>query len=174
MAKQSAGLAIYRIKNNLVEILLAHPGGPFWAKKDIGGWSFPKGEIEEGDEPLQTARREFKEELGQEPPDGEPIPLGSVKTSSKEISIWAIEGDLDVSTITSNTFTIVWPRNSGQVQEFPEVDKAKWFTIDDATPRLHQNQAEFLPRLLDALKQKYPGQELKTAAQPKPEQTSLL
>jgi predicted NUDIX family NTP pyrophosphohydrolase len=176
MPKQSAGLAVYRIKHGTVEVLLGHPGGPFWAKKDIKGWSFPKGEVDhEGDDLLETAKREFEEEIGQPAPAGKAESLGSVKASSgKTIHIWAVEGDLDVSTITSNTFMLEWPPKSGQQLEIPEIDRADWFTLSEAIPRLHQNQADFIPRLIALLKPRFPELELETTASDDSTQASLF
>jgi len=145
MAKQSAGILLHR--NG--EVLLVHPGGPFWAKKDAGAWSIPKGEYEEGDDPRAAALREFEEELGSAlPPDTELVELGTVKQKSgKRITAYAAEGDLDVATISSNTFAIEWPPRSGRMQEFPEVDRAGWFSIEEAREKLNPAQAEFLVRL---------------------------
>ncbi len=153
MPKQSAGLLLYRNKYQL-EVLLAHPGGPFWAKKDRGVWSIPKGEFAD-EEPLQAAKREFSEEIGQFVADeafDEKIDLGIVKLSSgKTIYAWAVEGDLDARTINSNTFSIEWPPKSGVQQEFPEVDRAEWFKFDKAKVKIHPSQVPFLDRLATEL-----------------------
>jgi predicted NUDIX family NTP pyrophosphohydrolase len=145
MAKQSAGILLRRGD----EVLLVHPGGPFWAKKDAGAWSIPKGEYEAGDDPRACALREFEEELGTAlPADTELVELGSVKQKSgKVITAFAAEGDLDTETITSNTFEIEWPPRSGRMQAFPEVDRAAWFSLAEAREKLNPAQAEFLVRL---------------------------
>jgi predicted NUDIX family NTP pyrophosphohydrolase len=143
--RRSAGILLCRGD----EVLLVHPGGPFWAKKDAGAWSIPKGEYEEGDDPRACALREFEEELGSAlPPGTELVELGTVKQKSgKVITAFAAEGDLDPETISSNTFELEWPPRSGRVQEFPEVDRAAWFSIAEAREKLNPAQAEFLVRL---------------------------
>jgi predicted NUDIX family NTP pyrophosphohydrolase len=143
--KRSAGILLHRRD----EVLLVHPGGPFWAKKDAGAWSIPKGEYEDGDDPRECALREFEEELGSAlPPGTELVELGTVRQSGgKLITAYAAEGDLDPEAITSNTFTIEWPPRSGRMQEFPEVDRAGWFTLAEAREKLNPAQAEFLVRL---------------------------
>ncbi|MGH9858193.1 MAG: NUDIX domain-containing protein, partial [Acidobacteriota bacterium] len=150
--KQSAGILVYKKKNNVTEVLIVHPGGPFWAKKDKGAWSIPKGEPQEGDDRLETAKREFREETGHEAPNGEFIELGSIKNKSgKVIYAWAVEGDLDASNVKSNTFTMEWPPKSGNQQEFVEVDKAGWFNLEKAKEKLNPAQADFIDRLAEAL-----------------------
>lgn len=152
MPKRSAGLLVYRRTGDDPEILLVHPGGPFWAKKDEGAWSTPKGEIDDpGEDPLAVAVREFEEELGASPPDvSDAIALGELRQpSGKVVSAWAVEGDLDVSHITSNTFEMEWPPRSGRTQSFPEVDRAAWFGIDEARRKLLKGQVAFLDRLLE-------------------------
>jgi predicted NUDIX family NTP pyrophosphohydrolase len=146
--KQSAGILLFRSPPTH-EVLLVHPGGPFWAKKDAGAWSIPKGEYEEGDDPRACALREFEEELGSPLPAGtELVELGTVKQKSgKLITAFAAEGDLDAEAITSNTFEIEWPPRSGRMQAFPEVDRAAWFSIAEAREKLNPAQAEFLVRL---------------------------
>jgi predicted NUDIX family NTP pyrophosphohydrolase len=131
------------------EVLLVHPGGPFWAKKDAGAWSIPKGEHEEGDDPRACALREFEEELGTPLPAGaELTELGTVKLrSGKQVTAFAVEGDLDADAISSNTFTMEWPPRSGNVREFPEVDRAGWFDLARAREKLNPAQAELLVRL---------------------------
>jgi predicted NUDIX family NTP pyrophosphohydrolase len=131
------------------EVLLVHPGGPFWARKDAGAWSIPKGEHDEGDDPRACALREFEEELGTPlPADAELIELGTVKLKSgKQVTAFAVEGDLDADTITSNTFTMEWPPRSGNMREFPEVDRAGWFDLEQAREKLNPAQAELLVRL---------------------------
>ena len=149
MAKTSAGILLHRERGGAREVLLVHPGGPFWARKDAGAWSIPKGEYEEGDDPRACALREFEEELGSPLPAGtELTELGSVRQSGgKVITAYAAPGDLDADAITSNTFTIEWPPRSGRSQEFPEVDRAGWFSLDEAREKINQAQAEFLVRL---------------------------
>ena len=145
MPKRSAGILLHRGR----EVLLVHPGGPFWAKKDAGAWSIPKGEYEDGDDPRAAALREFEEELGSPlPPGTELVELGEVKQKSgKVITAYAAEGDLDADAIQSNTFTIEWPPRSGRMQDFPEVDRAGWFDLDAAAEKLNPAQAELLVRL---------------------------
>lgn len=153
MAGCSAGLLLYKRVGDALHVLLVHPGGPYWARKDAGAWSIPKGEYADGEEPRAAALREFAEETGQAPPDGELLDLGVVKQrAGKEVMAWAVEGDFDVTTLVSNTFDLVWPPRSGRVQAFPEVDRAAWF--DDATAREKINAAQrtFLDRLADALR----------------------
>src|SRR4051794_23314823 len=127
-AKRSAGLLLYRLDpHGVVEVLIGHMGGPFWARKDDGGWSIPKGEDEEDDDPLQAALREFEEELGSPPPADSFEPLGEVRQpSGKRLTVWAAQGDFDATTARSNTFEMEWPKGSGQMQEFPEIDRAAW------------------------------------------------
>jgi predicted NUDIX family NTP pyrophosphohydrolase len=145
VSKRSAGILLHRDG----EVLLVHPGGPFWAKKDAGAWSIPKGEYDEGDDPRACALREFEEELGSPLPAGtELVELGTVRQKSgKVITAFAAEGDLDPEAITSNTFEMEWPPRSGRVQEFPEVDRAGWFSLAEAREKLNPAQAEFLVRL---------------------------
>jgi predicted NUDIX family NTP pyrophosphohydrolase len=149
MPKRSAGLLLYRGGGDLVEVLLVHPGGPYWARRDDGAWSVPKGEVEPGDDPLATALREFGEELGSDPPDGSiAVSLGEVRQSGgKTVDAWALEGDLDVAGIRSNTFEMEWPPRSGRTAEFPEVDRAGWFPLDVARRKLLAGQHPFLDRL---------------------------
>jgi len=129
------------------EVLLVHPGGPFWAKKDAGAWSIPKGEYTDGEDPEACARREFSEELGSTV-DGELLDIGTVhQKNGKEVRGFLAFGDLDVSAVVSNTFTMEWPPRSGRTQEFPEVDRAEWFSVDDAREKIIPAQAAFLDRL---------------------------
>lgn len=151
MAKVSAGLLLWRRRGDVVEVLLGHPGGPFFARKDDGSWSVPKGEYDQGEEPLAAAYREFTEELGIAPPPGEAIPLGNAKAGSKVNSVWALEGDLDVSAAQSNTFTMEWPPRSGRQQEFPEIDRVDWFDLATARVKIFAAQQPFLDRLADHL-----------------------
>lgn len=135
-------------------MLLVHPGGPFWAKKDLGAWSIPKGEYAEGEEPLAAARREFREELGAEP-DGAFVALGAlVQPSRKEVVAWAVEGDFPVADLKSNTFEMEWPLKSGKKRQFPEVDRAGWFRPDEARGKILPGQAAFIDRLLAVLRDK--------------------
>jgi predicted NUDIX family NTP pyrophosphohydrolase len=146
--KRSAGILLHRERDGAREVLLVHPGGPFWAKKDAGAWSIPKGEYDEGEDPRECAAREFEEELGSPLPDGELTELGTVKLKSgKEIVAYAVAGDLDADAITSNTFTMEWPPRSGRMGEFPEVDRAGWFGLAEAREKLNPAQAELLDRL---------------------------
>ena len=169
MKKLSAGLLIYKSINNQIEVLLAHPGGPFWARKDLGAWSLPKGEYQEGEDALSAARREFAEEIGQPAPEAEFIDLGEVKLKSgKIIQAWAIAGDLDASKIKSNTMSIEWPPKSGQQTEFSEVDRAEWFDLVKAAQKLNPAQAEFIERLSKKLNVK-----IAKLAEP-PQQSSLF
>jgi predicted NUDIX family NTP pyrophosphohydrolase len=148
MPKTSAGLLLYRRVDDALEVLLVHPGGPYWARKDEGVWSVPKGEYEADEDPLEVARREFEEELGAAPPDGTPSPLGEIRQSGgKVVTAWAQEGNLDVTHIRSNTFEMEWPPRSGRTQAFPEVDAAAWFPIDEARKKLNRGQVPFLDRL---------------------------
>lgn len=152
MKKHSAGLLVYRKKGDRLEVLIAHMGGPWWAKKDTGAWSIPKGEYEEGEDPLEAAKREFKEELGKDIPKGKPVELGEIEQKNKKIvKVWAIEGDLNVAETKSNILKIEWPPRSGKMQEFPEIDRAAWFTPEEAASKLIAGQAMFLERLADRL-----------------------
>jgi len=132
--------------------MLVHMGGPFWSRKDAGAWSIPKGEYGPGEDPLAAARREFTEETGLAPPPGEPLSLGAVRQGSgKLVEAWALEGDLDVSEIRSNLFELEWPRGSGRMREFPEVDRAGWFGLTSAAEKLVRAQVPFIERLERAL-----------------------
>jgi predicted NUDIX family NTP pyrophosphohydrolase len=149
---RSAGLLLYRRgAEGRLEVMLGHMGGPYWDRKDVAAWSIPKGQREEGEEPIETARREFEEEIGQPPPDGEAVSLGDVRQSGgrKVVEAWAIEGDLDVSEIESTPFAMEWPPRSGKLREFPEFDRAAWFAVDDARGRLVKAQVAFLDRLVE-------------------------
>jgi len=148
MKKRSAGILMYKRSGPELLLLLVHPGGPFWAKKDLGAWSIPKGEYLEGEEPFAVAKREFCEELGMQP-SGEFWDLGTlVQPSRKEIIAWAAEGDFPVAELRSNTFELEWPPKSGRKKEFPEVDRAEWFSIADARRKILPGQSEFIDRLL--------------------------
>jgi predicted NUDIX family NTP pyrophosphohydrolase len=173
MKKHSAGLLVYRKRDGQLEVLIAHMGGPWWAKKDKGAWSIPKGEYSEGEDPKQTAEREFKEELGLDPPTGKWLELGTVdQKNNKTVIAWAVEGDMDVRHISSNTFKAEWPPRSGKTQEFPEIDRAGWFTLGEAAKKLIPEQVEFLKRLADKLDV---GFDTKSASEEdKPKQNSLF
>jgi predicted NUDIX family NTP pyrophosphohydrolase len=152
LAKRSAGILLYRITGDAPEVLLVHPGGPFWARRDAGAWSIPKGEYGDGDDPRGCALREFEEETGSALPPGELIDLGSVKQKGgKLVSAWAAEGDVDADAVRSNTFTMEWPPRSGRTTEFPEIDRAGWFGFDAAREKIVAAQAGFLDRLLERL-----------------------
>jgi len=149
---RSAGLLLYLVRDGVPEVLLGHMGGPFWARKDDGAWSLPKGEHGPDEEPVAVARREFEEELGSPVPAGDLVPLGQLRvTSGKVMAAWAVEGDLDAAACVSNTFELEWPPRSGRMQEFPEIDRAGWFDLDEARAKLVKGQVPFLDRLLDAL-----------------------
>jgi len=155
--KQSAGLLLYKRKGEDIEVLLVHPGGPFWAKKDAGAWSIPKGEFEDGEEPLEAARREFAEELGSPAPQGEWVSLGEAKQSGgKVVHAWALESDFDASHISSNTITIDWPPRSGKQVEIPEVDKAAWVALVDARAKIVKGQILLLEALANHIGQVMP------------------
>ena len=142
--KRSAGVLLRRADGH---VLLVHPGGPFWAKKDAGAWSIPKGEHDDGEDPEACARREFAEELGVAPP-AELVDLGTVRQKNrKEVRAFYGEGELDVGAVVSNTFAMEWPPRSGRTQSFPEIDRAEWFPVDVAREKLNPAQAEFLDRL---------------------------
>lgn len=149
MPKLSAGLLLYRRTSGHVEVLLVHPGGPYWTNKDDGAWSLPKGEYAPGEHPLEVARREFGEELGTEPPDAaDAVPLGEVRQpGGKHVVAWALSGDLDVGVVRSNTFPMEWPPRSGRTREFPEVDRAEWFDLDAARRKILRGQRPLLDRL---------------------------
>jgi predicted NUDIX family NTP pyrophosphohydrolase len=152
MAKRSAGILMYRGEGAALELLLVHPGGPFWAKKDAGAWSIPKGEYTEGEDPLSVAKREFEEELGSPPPEGEFLPLGElVQPSRKVVTAFAIEGDFDPASLKSNLFELEWPPKSGRMQSFPEVDRAAWFAPGEARVKIQKGQAPFIDRVLERL-----------------------
>lgn len=148
MGRLSAGLLMFRGRDSELQVFLVHPGGPFWKKKDAGAWSIPKGEYEEGEDPLEAAKREFEEETGIKPA-GEFLALDQIKQpSGKIITAWALEGDCSPEKIRSNTFSMEWPPKSGNQQEFPEVDRADWFSLAEARKRIVKGQIGFLDRLM--------------------------
>lgn len=153
MAKLSAGVLLYRKKDKDYEVLLGHPGGPFYWKKDNGVWSIPKGEFDEGEDPLAAAKREFEEEIGSPPPSGDMKEVGSIRLSNgKIIYAWALEGDMDVSNVASNNFELEWPPKSGNMQKFPEIDRAGWFSLPEAAAKITKSQIPLLNRLVELLK----------------------
>ncbi|MEU6218632.1 NUDIX domain-containing protein [Streptomyces sp. NPDC047022] len=148
--RRSAGLLLFRHTGTNLEVLLGHMGGPFFARRVSGAWTVPKGEYEDGESPWDAARREFREELGLPPPDGEAVPLGEVRQSGgKTVTVWAIGADLDPAAIVPGTFTMEWPPKSGTVREFPELDRVDWFTLDRAREVIVTAQAAFLDRLAE-------------------------
>jgi predicted NUDIX family NTP pyrophosphohydrolase len=150
--RRSAGILLYRLAGDAPEVLLVHPGGPFWARRDAGVWSIPKGEYDESEDPQGCALREFEEETGSALPPGRLIELGEVRQKSgKLVTAWAAEGDLDADAVQSNTFTMEWPPRSGRTAEFPEIDRAGWFGVEEAREKLNPAQADFLDRLLERL-----------------------
>ena len=152
MPKRSAGLLLYRRQADVLEVLLVHPGGPFWKNKDDGAWSIPKGEIGPDEDPLDAARREFAEETGADVPANPPLELGEVRQGSGKIVIaWAVEGDLDATAIVSNEFEMEWPPRSGKLAAFPEIDRADWFGLMAAREKILKGQLTLLDRLEAAL-----------------------
>ncbi len=153
MARRSAGILLHRVGPEGREVLLVHPGGPFWAKRDDGAWSIPKGEYDDDEEPMAAALREFEEEVGSALEHvGELVELGEVRQRNrKRVTAWAAEGELDASAVRSNTFAMEWPPRSGRTQKFPEIDRAEWFTLARAREKLIEAQAAFLDRLEERL-----------------------
>lgn len=150
--KQSAGILLHRAGADGVEVLLGHMGGPFWAKKDAGAWSLPKGEYDDSETPQDAARREFTEELGLPVPAGDLVELGTVKQSGgKTVTAWALRGELDPDAVVPGTFELEWPPRSGRTQQFPEVDRVEWFPLDAARDKIVKAQAAFLDRLTAVL-----------------------
>jgi predicted NUDIX family NTP pyrophosphohydrolase len=146
--RTSAGVLLWRRGASGLEVLLGHPGGPLWAKKDAGHWTVVKGEIDPGEAPEDVARREFREETGHDVPDGPMVELGRIRQKSgKVVLAWAVEGDLDPAAAVSNTFSMEWPPRSGQRKEFPEIDRVEWFGLDEARRRIKDAQAPFIDRL---------------------------
>jgi predicted NUDIX family NTP pyrophosphohydrolase len=151
MPKHSAGILLYRFREGNLEVFLVHPGGPFWARKDKAAWSIPKGEHEQGEDPLEAAKRELAEETGIEL-DSPLIDLGELRQPSRKIvHAWAASQNFDPAAISSNTFTLEWPPNSGKLQEFPEIDRAAWYPTSVAKSKLHKGQAGFLSKLREML-----------------------
>ena len=151
MPKQAAGILLYRRGAAGLEVLLAHPGGPLWARKDEGAWTLPKGQFTDSEAPLDAAKREFEEEMGSKP-IGDFLPLGTLKQpSGKVIHAWAAESDFDTTGVSSNLFSMEWPPRSGLMGEFPEVDRAGWFSIEEARRKILKGQQPFLDRLLALL-----------------------
>jgi predicted NUDIX family NTP pyrophosphohydrolase len=154
MAKTSAGLLLYRRRGGALEVLVAHPGGPLWAKKDAGCWSLPKGLLEDGEDPEAAARREFREETGHDAPAGPYLALGEVKLKSgKRVHGFAVEGELDPAALEPGTFEMAWPPRSGKKATFPEIDRVAWLAPDAAKDKLNPAQADFVDRLLAALEE---------------------
>lgn len=152
MANKSAGILLYRMRNKFLEVFLVHPGGPFWAKKDEGAWSIPKGEFDDDEDALTAARREFKEETGIGI-KGNFIELSPIKQKSgKFVYAWAVEGDIDPSQIRSNEFEMEWPPRSGKKRSFPEVDKAAWFAPDEAEKKINGAQSALIRELVKKMK----------------------
>jgi predicted NUDIX family NTP pyrophosphohydrolase len=148
----SAGLLLYRLRDGAPEVLLGHMGGPFWARRDAGAWSIPKGELAEGEEALAGARREFAEELGHPPPEGEPLPLGEVRQrGGKRVVAFALEGDFDPAALDPGTFEMEWPPRSGRRHRFPEIDRVAWLGLDDARRLVVRAQVELIERLAGAV-----------------------
>jgi predicted NUDIX family NTP pyrophosphohydrolase len=149
MTTSSAGILVYRRTGTVLEVLLVHPGGPFWRNRDDGAWSIPKGEMDEGEDPAEAALREFMEEIGSAP-EGPLCSLGEIRQrGGKRVYAFAVEGDIDAGTIASNTFEIEWPPKSGRLQTFPEVDRAGWFDLPAARAKIIESQRLFLDRLTD-------------------------
>lgn len=158
MPKLSAGLLLYRVTDDGVEVLIGHPGGPFWARKDEGAWSIPKGEYLEGEDPWAAAQREFLEELGKPAPEGPRLDLAPLKQpSGKVITAFAVRGDLDLEGTVSNTFELEWPKGSGNIAEYPEIDRVGWFSVTEANAKLLKGQRPLLDRLMAALEGAGPG-----------------
>ena len=152
MPRTSAGLLMFRRRDGALEVLLVHPGGPFWAKKDLGAWTIPKGELEKGEDALATAQREFEEETGFAV-DGQFLPLGEVKQKSgKIVRAWGVRGDLDADQIRSNEFEVEWPPGSGRKRSYPEIDRGAWYGLDEASRRIRPDQRPLLDALVATLR----------------------
>lgn len=151
MSKHSAGILLFRYQDTELEVFLVHPGGPFWIRRDVGAWSIPKGLFEENETPLEAAKREFNEETGFVA-QGRFVELGQLKQASgKIVHAWALEMDVDAAHLESNTFSLEWPRGSGVIREFPEVDRGAWFDLEQAREKITKGQVEFIYRLLERL-----------------------
>jgi predicted NUDIX family NTP pyrophosphohydrolase len=149
MPKLSAGLLLYRVRDDVVEVLIGHPGGPFWARKDDGAWSIPKGEYTDGEDPWAAAQREFEEEIGLPAPVGSRITFPPLKQpSGKVVTAFAVRGDLDLADAHSNTFDLEWPKGSGRIQPFPEIDQVGWFPVAQAKAKLLKGQRPILDQLM--------------------------
>jgi predicted NUDIX family NTP pyrophosphohydrolase len=151
MTRRSAGLVLHRVGAGGIEVLLVHPGGPYWRGKDLAAWSIPKGEYGEGEDPLDAAEREFCEELGRPAPPGARRDLGEVRQASgKRVRAWAVAADFDCTSFSSNLAEVEWPARSGKYVQFPEIDQAAWFSVEDARTRLVRAQVELLERMLES------------------------
>jgi predicted NUDIX family NTP pyrophosphohydrolase len=151
MSAHSSGILLFRFTDSKLEVLLVHPGGPFWMKRDEGAWSIPKGLVEKGESPLDAAKREFEEETGFKA-DGEFVDLGELKQPSRKVvHAWALEKNIDETEVVSNEFAIEWPKKSGIIREYPEIDKAGWFDVDQAKKKILKGQAGFIDRLKDGV-----------------------
>lgn len=171
MKNHSAGLVVYRLSSSTAEVILGHMGGPWFAKKDIGAWSIPKGLVEEGEEPFETTKREFSEELGLPAPEGEYLELGVIQQhNNKKVTAWAVQSSIDVTTAKSNTFEIEWPPKSGKKQKFAEIDRAEWFSLTEAAPKVIKGQAELFERLAEKLQIEFKP----SIVDEKPQQKSLF
>lgn len=154
MSIKSAGILLYHVSNGQLRVFLVHPGGPFWSRKDRGAWSIPKGVYDDSEDPLDAAKREFREETGKAV-EGMMIDLGEIKQPSRKlVRAWACEGHLDATKMVSNLFELEWPPRSGKIKQFPEVDKGEWFEIDVARQKILKGQADFIDRLLAKLDHK--------------------
>lgn len=172
MVPQSAGILLFKYVDGELRVMLAHPGGPFWAKKDNGAWSIPKGLFEENEEPLEAAKREFKEETGFNV-HGALIELGSLKQPSRKIvHVWAVEQDINVTKIVSNTFSLEWPKNSGSIKEYPEIDRCQWFDIAEAKLKILKGQAAFIDILIERIQ--YVPSDTESSPKLPPEQGTLF
>jgi predicted NUDIX family NTP pyrophosphohydrolase len=166
MSTNSAGILLFRYIANDLQVMLVHPGGPFWAKKNDGAWSIPKGLFEDGEMPLEAAKREFNEETGFAV-DGEFIELGTIKQPSKKVVYaWALEQDLDVTQIRSNTFDLEWPMKSGKIQKYPEIDKGQWFELEEAKKKILKGQSGFIDNLVEKLGYVLPDKKVEISNEP--------
>ncbi|WP_395311353.1 NUDIX domain-containing protein [Mycobacterium sp. AMU20-3851] len=158
MPRLSAGLLVYRVIEGIAEVLIGHPGGPFWARKDDGAWTIPKGEYDDTEDPWVAARREFTEEIGLPAPDGPRIEFAPLRQpSGKVVTVYAVEADLDIRDAVSNTFTLEWPKGSGKFREYPELDRVGWFSVVDAREKLLKGQRPLLDSLMQELGRRVPG-----------------